>query len=174
MSDPVDESFLDQYLETASSQASSLDKSRPVRQGLPSGYRMRHDAHYVDELESRRAARRPTPTVPGAGVSHEHSCDVRAARHVAGARRRRIVLQPRRRESAPAARAHGLVARARRRRAQHAGVSGAARAARGSAARARSHVADQPSSSTRSRASTRSCGSRACASRSTCPTRSSA
>jgi hypothetical protein len=55
MSDPVDESFLDQYLDTASSQAPSLDKSRPVRQGLPSGYRMRHDAHYVDELESRRA-----------------------------------------------------------------------------------------------------------------------
>ena len=54
MSDPVDESFLDQYLEPASSQSPSLDKPRPVRQGLPSGYRMRHDAHYVDELESRR------------------------------------------------------------------------------------------------------------------------
>jgi hypothetical protein len=54
MSDPVDETFLDQYLEPASSQASPLEKSRPVRQGLPSGYRMRHDAHYVDELESRR------------------------------------------------------------------------------------------------------------------------
>jgi hypothetical protein len=54
MSDPVDESFLDQYLEPAPSQPSSLDKPRPVRQGLPSGYRMRHDAHYVDELESRR------------------------------------------------------------------------------------------------------------------------
>jgi hypothetical protein len=53
MSDPADE-FLDQYLEPASSQPSSLDKPRPVRQGLPSGYRMRHDAHYVDELESRR------------------------------------------------------------------------------------------------------------------------
>jgi signal transduction histidine kinase len=54
MSDPVDESFLDQYLEPATAQPSSLDKPRPVRQGLPSGYRMRHDAHYVDELESRR------------------------------------------------------------------------------------------------------------------------
>lgn len=53
MSDPVDESFLDQYLESSSS-SSSLDKTRPARQGLPSGYRMRHDAHYVDELESRR------------------------------------------------------------------------------------------------------------------------
>jgi hypothetical protein len=47
MSDPVDESFLD----------------RPVRQGLPSGYRMRHDAHYVDELESRRASAQ-NATVP--------------------------------------------------------------------------------------------------------------
>lgn len=64
MSDPVDESFLDQYLEPASSQPSSLDKPRPVRQGLPSGYRMRHDAHYVDELESRRAPA-PPATVPG-------------------------------------------------------------------------------------------------------------
>ncbi|HKY21407.1 MAG TPA: hypothetical protein VJM31_09325 [Vicinamibacterales bacterium] len=44
MSDPVDESFLDQYPE----------QPRAVRQGLPSGYRMRHDSHYVDELESRR------------------------------------------------------------------------------------------------------------------------
>ena len=54
MSDPVDESFLDQYLEPAPSQPSSLEQQRPVRQGLPSGYRMRHDAHYIDELESRR------------------------------------------------------------------------------------------------------------------------
>jgi signal transduction histidine kinase len=63
MSDPVDETFLDQYLEPASSSpSSSLDKPRPIRQGLPSGYRMRHDAHYVDELESKR---RPSDnTVP--------------------------------------------------------------------------------------------------------------
>lgn len=59
MSDPVDESFLDQYLEPTSSPSSSLDKTRPVRQGLPSGYRMRHDAHYVEELETRRAASPP-------------------------------------------------------------------------------------------------------------------
>ncbi len=44
MSDPMDESFVAEYLE----------KPRPARQGLPSSYRMRHDAHYVDELESRR------------------------------------------------------------------------------------------------------------------------
>lgn len=62
MSDPSDE-FLDQYLETPSSQPSSLINPRPVRQGLPSGYRMRHDAHYVDELESRRSAA-PNATVP--------------------------------------------------------------------------------------------------------------
>jgi len=40
----MDESFIDEY----------LDKPRQVRQGLPQSYRMRHDAHYVDELESRR------------------------------------------------------------------------------------------------------------------------
>ena len=60
MSDPENESFLEQYLEPSSS---SLDKPRSARQGLPSGYRMRHDAHYVDELESRRAAV-PTASVP--------------------------------------------------------------------------------------------------------------
>ena len=38
MSDPVDESFIE---------------PRAIRQGLPPGYRMRHDAHYVDELSSR-------------------------------------------------------------------------------------------------------------------------
>ena len=51
MSDPVDESFLDEYLE----------KPRPVRQGLPPTYRMRHDAHYVDELESRKRAPESAP-----------------------------------------------------------------------------------------------------------------
>lgn len=55
MSDPVDESFVDEYLEAPSSSApAAIEKARPARQGLPSGYRMRHDAHYVDELETRR------------------------------------------------------------------------------------------------------------------------
>src|SRR5262245_65808791 len=49
MSDPADESFLE---------------PRTLRQGLPSGYRMRHDAHYVDELESRR---RPSEATAPAG-----------------------------------------------------------------------------------------------------------
>ena len=34
--------------------ASSETFPRGIRQGLPPSYRMRHDAHYVDELESRR------------------------------------------------------------------------------------------------------------------------
>jgi hypothetical protein len=54
MSDPMDESFVDEYLDPQSSSQPPLEKSRAARQGLPSGYRMRHDAHYVDELESRR------------------------------------------------------------------------------------------------------------------------
>ena len=33
-------------------------KSRPARQGLPSEYRMRHDAHYVEELATRTSAAR--------------------------------------------------------------------------------------------------------------------
>jgi hypothetical protein len=65
MSDPLDESFLDQYTDPQSvpSQA-PIDKPRPARQGLPSGFRMRHDAHYVDELESRRRpSDNPTPAL---------------------------------------------------------------------------------------------------------------
>jgi hypothetical protein len=55
MSDPRDESFVDEYVESQSTAApSTIEKPRPARQGLPSGFRMRHDAHYVDELESRR------------------------------------------------------------------------------------------------------------------------
>jgi hypothetical protein len=73
MSDPVDESFLDQYLEPASSPSSSLDKSRPVRQGLPSGYRMRHDAHYVDELETRRGS---SPAAAGPALAFPTSIPV--------------------------------------------------------------------------------------------------
>ena len=62
MSEPMDppastssESFLDEYLESSA----VMDKPRAIRQGLPATYRMRHDAHYVDELESRR--RPPEP-----------------------------------------------------------------------------------------------------------------
>src|SRR5688572_6509677 len=73
MSDPADESFLDQYLEPASSPSSSLDKSRPVRQGLPSGYRMRHDAHYVDELETRRSS---SPATAGPALAFPTSIPV--------------------------------------------------------------------------------------------------
>jgi hypothetical protein len=57
MSEPIDpsattstESFIDEYLDSTP----AIDKSRALRQGLPPTYRMRHDAHYVDELESRR------------------------------------------------------------------------------------------------------------------------
>jgi hypothetical protein len=46
--------FLDQYIESPAPASPSIDKPRPIRQGLPTGYRMRHDAHYVDELESKR------------------------------------------------------------------------------------------------------------------------
>ncbi len=65
MSDPVDESFVDQYLDPQSSSASApIENPRPARQGLPSGYRMRHDAHYVDELETRRRpSDAPAPTL---------------------------------------------------------------------------------------------------------------
>jgi hypothetical protein len=47
---PTSESIVDEILEQ--SRLVSSD-ARTVRQGLPSSYRMRHDAHYVDELENR-------------------------------------------------------------------------------------------------------------------------
>lgn len=39
-------------------------RSRTARQGLPSEYRMRHDAHYVDELATSVADAPPVPVVP--------------------------------------------------------------------------------------------------------------
>ena len=35
------------------------DRKKPEREGLPAGYRMRADAHYVDQLTSRRTDRAP-------------------------------------------------------------------------------------------------------------------
>ena len=65
---------------------------------------MRHDAHYVDELESGGAVR----GAAGARISHEHPGDVRAAGHVAGARRCRLVFQSRRHEGGPLRERMGL------------------------------------------------------------------
>ena len=39
-------------------------KPRAVRQGLPTEYRMRHDAHYVEELGARAPAARPEHPLP--------------------------------------------------------------------------------------------------------------
>jgi hypothetical protein len=58
MSEPVDpaptahtsESIVDEILEQSRLVGT---EPRAVKQGLPASYRMRHDAHYVDELESR-------------------------------------------------------------------------------------------------------------------------
>jgi hypothetical protein len=38
-----------------------LEEPAPPRQGLPPGFRMRHDRHYVDELMGRRVAPAPRP-----------------------------------------------------------------------------------------------------------------
>jgi hypothetical protein len=65
MSDSMDEPFLDHYSDPSSSSSSSsspIESTRPPRQGLPPAYRMRHDAHFVDELDSRRRA--PDPPSP--------------------------------------------------------------------------------------------------------------
>ena len=52
---------------------------KPVREGLPSGYRMRADAHYVDQLSSRRAERQSAARVTEAAAS-EPAVDFRERR----------------------------------------------------------------------------------------------
>lgn len=42
--------------EFGSSQELTSETDVPLREGLPPGYRMRHDRHYVDELDSRSPA----------------------------------------------------------------------------------------------------------------------
>ena len=60
-----------------------LEEPAPARQGLPAGFRMRHDRHYVDELMGMRAAstsrtvkRVAEPPAPAAAPSRETSDDV--------------------------------------------------------------------------------------------------
>ena len=54
MSDPSASSSSDHdFNELIEDLATPPVKPRSVRQGLPAEYRMRHDAHYVDELAGR-------------------------------------------------------------------------------------------------------------------------
>ena len=47
----------EEFTEDLETGAAGSRLKKPVREGLPSGYRMRADAHYVDQLSSRRAER---------------------------------------------------------------------------------------------------------------------
>ncbi len=47
----------EEFAEDLETGAASSRLKKPVREGLPSGYKMRADAHYVDQLSSRRAER---------------------------------------------------------------------------------------------------------------------
>ena len=47
----------EEFAEDLETGAAGSRLKKPVREGLPSGYRMRADAHYVDQLSSRRAER---------------------------------------------------------------------------------------------------------------------
>lgn len=53
--DAIAEEAADEIDEVAPRQEGTLPAARP-REGLPPGFRMRHDAHYVDELTARAAA----------------------------------------------------------------------------------------------------------------------
>ena len=146
--------YLDEYLDSTP----AIDKSRALRQGLPPTYRMRHDAHYVDELESRR---RPCGPTASPALAFPTSIPVTFA------------LRDMSQELEGVASCFNLVAtRARPLRerlglslarvgvqAQHARVSGAARPARRSAARAAADLAEQPRRADGARVSTKSCAS---------------
>ena len=62
---------------------------KPAREGLPPGYRMRADAHYVDQLSSRRAERLPDGPRPGAWTSDSAAENGTAIRDRRDARERR-------------------------------------------------------------------------------------
>ena len=131
MSDSSDETFLDQYVEATAA----------GRQGLPPGFRMRHDAHYVDELESRRST--ADPVAPG--LAFPTSIPVTFALRDMSQELEGVAscfnLVDRR--ARPLRERLGLSARAGRRPAKHARVSGAPRAARGSGPRADHDIAQQ-------------------------------
>ena len=61
-------------LEITSAASPAADK-KPEREGLPSAYRMRADAHYVDQLTTRRAERAhlDTPRADGSPKSEYHA-----------------------------------------------------------------------------------------------------
>jgi len=61
------------------------EEGRPVREGLPSSYRMRHDPHYVEQL-----ATRPRPAIPAAVFTDltEHLGAIGACLHLFGDRDR--------------------------------------------------------------------------------------
>jgi hypothetical protein len=53
----------EEFAEDLETGAGSSRLKKPVREGLPPGYRMRADAHYVDQLSSRRADRQSAARV---------------------------------------------------------------------------------------------------------------
>ena len=59
--------------------AGSSRLKKPVREGLPPGYRMRADAHYVDQLSARRADRQSAARVTEVAPS-EPAVDLRERR----------------------------------------------------------------------------------------------
>ena len=54
--------YLDRLLDSpGQGEAGEGEDASPSREGLPASYRMRHDAHYVDELESRTRRQATAP-----------------------------------------------------------------------------------------------------------------
>lgn len=69
----------EEFAEDLEPDAAGSRLKKPVREGLPSGYRMRADAHYVDQLSSRRAERQSAARVTEAAAS-EPAVDFRERR----------------------------------------------------------------------------------------------
>ena len=69
----------EEFAEDLETGAAGSRLKKPVREGLPAGYKMRADAHYVDQLSSRRAERQSAARVIDAAAS-EPAVDLRDRR----------------------------------------------------------------------------------------------
>jgi hypothetical protein len=77
--------------------ATAPDRARLEREGLPPGYRMRADAHYVDQLASRRAVKshldEPRPAARDADATSRDAVEAREARDAQTRRTERLLAR---------------------------------------------------------------------------------
>ncbi len=76
--------YLDRLLDSpGQGEAGEGEDASPSREGLPASYRMRHDAHYVDELESRTRRQATAPVRVPAPAGGDAAMENLSRAHVA-------------------------------------------------------------------------------------------